>query len=245
MAEEAMPRGSQVGDESGPADDRLNALRSTVPFSVLGDDQLRALAGGLATVRFQKGDVIYREGEPARELFIVRRGQVKLTVHSPSRQRGLIGIAGPNQVFGEPGIIDHGPRAMDAQAMEDCELLSMAASVFWDGVQRHPALARRVIELLGERLRRSGREVQDLIFFDAPTRLARKLLELAEDFGEPRDGGIRVTVRMTQGELAQMLGMSRPNVNRLLADFEARGWIDWNEGRPVLLRPDLIVRHAG
>jgi CRP/FNR family transcriptional regulator, cyclic AMP receptor protein len=169
----------------------------------------------------------------------VGRGQVKLTRRHPSERTQLVAIAGPNQAFGEPGIIDHGPRAMDAVAMDQCELLAMPADVFWTAVQTHPALARRVIELLGERLRRSGREFQDLVFFDAPTRLARKLLDLAEDYGEPADGRITVTVRMTQGELAQMLGMSRPNVNRLL------GWIDWNEGRPVLLRPDLMIQAAG
>ena len=225
--------------------DRLDAMQRTAPFSVLDERGLRDLAAHLTVVRFPRGEVIYREGEPAGELFIVRRGQVKLTARHPSRPKGLIGIVGPSQVFGEPGIIDHGPRAMDAEAMEDCELLALPAAAFWDAVESYPVLARRVIELLGERLRRSDRVAQDLIFFDAPTRLARKLLDLAEDYGEAAGGPIRIRVRMTQGELAQMTGMSRPNVNRLLAEFEAKGWLDWNEGRPILLRPDLIVRHAG
>lgn len=226
-------------------EERIEALRATVPFSALEDEALRELGEHLVPVRFHRGDVIYREGEPAGELFIVHQGLVKLTVHDPSRRRGLIGIAGPKHVFGEPGILDHGPRAMDAQAMEDCELFGMAADVFWSTVERHPAFARRMIELLGERLRRSDRATQDLIFFDASARLARKLLDLAEDYGEAHGDGIEIAVRMTQGELAQMLGMSRPNVNRLLSEFERRGWVDWNEGRPILLRPDLIVRSAG
>jgi CRP-like cAMP-binding protein len=226
-------------------DERVEVLRGTVPFSALGEEALRQLAPHLVPVTFRRGEVIYREGEPAGELFIVHHGQVKLTVHDPSRQKGLIGIAGPNHVFGEPGVLDHGPRAMDAQAMEDCELFGVASEVFWSAVDAHPELSRRVIELLGERLRRSDRAAQDLIFFDASTRVARKLLDLAEDYGQQAGGAIRISVRMTQGELAQMLGMSRPNVNRLLAQFESQGWMDWNEGRPILLRPDLILRHAG
>jgi CRP/FNR family transcriptional regulator, cyclic AMP receptor protein len=234
-------------EEDGKPDlqERLEVLRNTAPFSVLEDEDLVPLAHHLRSVRYRDDETVYREGEPAGELFIVRSGQVKLTLHNPSRRKRLIGIAGPNQVFGEPGIIDHGPRAMDAQAMADCDLLAMTAGVFWMAVEAHPSLARRVIELMGERLRRSDRMAQDLIFFDAPTRLARKLLDLAEDYGESSGRTITISVRMTQGELAQMLGMSRPNVNRLLSEFESRGWLDWNEGRPVLLRPDLIVQSAG
>jgi CRP/FNR family cyclic AMP-dependent transcriptional regulator len=220
-------------------------LRRTAPFSVLADAELRRLAAHLRPVQVARGDVIYREGEPAGELFVVESGQVKLTVHAPTRRRRLIGLVGPNQVFGEPGILDHGPRAMDAEAMDDCCLLAMAADVFWDAVQANPPLAMRVIELLGERLRRANQTAQDLIFFDASTRLARKLLDLAEDYGEAHDDRITIAIRLTQGELAQMVGMSRPNVNRLLMDFEAQGWLDWNEGKPILVRPDLMVRHAG
>jgi CRP-like cAMP-binding protein len=226
-------------------DQRVEVLRVTQPFSVLDEASVRDLAAHVREVRFRKGEVIYREGEPADVLFVVARGQVKLTRRHSTERTQLVAIAGPNQAFGEPGIIDHGPRAMDAVAMEACELLAMPAEVFWDALQTQPALARRVIELLGERLRRSGREFQDLVFFDAPTRLARKLLDLAEDYGQSSDGVITVAVRMTQGELAQMVGMSRPNVNRLLAEFEAHGWIDWNQGRPVLLRPDLMIQAAG
>lgn len=226
-------------------DERLDLLRSTAPFSALDEAALRPLAAELFPVRFERGQVIYREGETAGALFIVHRGQVKLTRHGPSRQKRLIAVAGPNQVFGEPGIIDHGPRAMDAEAMEACELFGMEADAFWTAVEAHPALARRVIELLGERIRRSDRQTLDLVFYDASIRLARKLLDLAADYGERREEGIRIGVRLTQGELAQMLGMSRTNVNRLLAEFESRGWLRWQEGRPTILRPDLMVRHAG
>jgi len=225
--------------------DPLHVLGNTAPFSVLTEETLAGLAARLRPVRFQRSEVIYREGEPATELFIVRRGQVKLTVAGPSHRRGLIGLVGPNQVFGEPGIIDHGPRAMNAEAMIDCELLGMRTADFWETVEANPELARRVIELMGERLRRADRMTQDLIFYDAPTRLARKLVDLADDYGESHGAGIEISVRMTQGEFAQMLGMSRPNVNRLIAEFESQGWLDWNEGRPILLRPEEILRHAG
>ena len=97
---------------------------------------------------------------------------------------------------------------------------------------------------MGDRLRRADRATQDLVFFDASTRLARKLVDLAEDHGEPVDTGILIRAKMTQRDLAQMTGMARPNVNRLLAAFTTQGWIDWNDGMPIILRADLLIEHA-
>jgi CRP/FNR family cyclic AMP-dependent transcriptional regulator len=84
------------------------------------------------------------------------------------------------------------------------------------------------------------------VFFDAPTRLARRLLSLAEEHGEQVGEGqeIRITVRVTQEEMAQMIGVSRESANRLIASFAGRGWIEWNEGHPLLLRPEALMRRA-
>ncbi len=83
------------------------------------------------------------------------------------------------------------------------------------------------------------------MFFDAPTRLVRKLLELAEEHGEPAGGGgVRIESRATQEEIAQMIGVSRESATRLIASFSGRGWIDWNDGNPILLKPEQLLRRA-
>jgi len=223
---------------------RREILRATPPFSALDGPGMAALAASVASVAYAKRQVIFRVGEPAEDFFVVRTGQVKLTSYSPTRRHRLIGIVGPRQIFGEPGIVDHGPRAMDAEAMDDCTLLGVGAESFWHAVNTSPAFARTVIELMGARLRRADRAAQDLVFFDASTRLARKLVDLAEDYGRATKRGTIIRARMTQRDLAHMTGMARPNVNRLLAAFASEGWIDWNEGMPIILRLDLLVAHA-
>jgi CRP/FNR family transcriptional regulator, cyclic AMP receptor protein len=222
---------------------RREILRATPPFSALKGSELAELAASVEPHEHAKGEVIFRVGEPAEDFFVVRTGQVKLTSYGPARHR-LIGIVGPRQVFGEPGIVDHGPRAMDAEAMEDCMLLGVSAGDFWHAVDTSPAFARTVIELMGARLRRANRAAQDLVFFDASTRLARKLVDLTEDYGRPIKRGTIIRARITQRDLAHMTGMARPNVNRLLAAFTSEGWIDWNDGMPIILRLDLLVAHA-
>jgi CRP/FNR family cyclic AMP-dependent transcriptional regulator len=155
-------------------------------------------------------------------------------------------VLGRGSIFGELGVIDRGPRDMDARSMENTIVYALDAQVFWSVLASRPPLARRLLELMARRLRRADQTSQDLIFFDAPTRLARRLLELAEEHGEQLADGksLRVAVRVTQEEIAQLVGVTRSSANRLVASFSGRGWIDWNDGHPVILEPEALLRRA-
>jgi CRP/FNR family cyclic AMP-dependent transcriptional regulator len=227
--------------------ERVELLEQAPLFSVLHPSDLRILGTRFHLVRYGKAEVIFREGETAERLFLIDTGRVKLSITSPTGQELLIGVLGRGQIFGELEIIDRGPRAMDARAMEDAMLYALPADMFWTMLENRPTLARRLLELMARRLRRSDQTSQDLVFFDAPTRLARGLLQLAEDHGQPLGAGeesVRITVRVTQEEVAQMIGVTRESANRLVASFSERGWIDWNDGHPILLQPESLVRRA-
>ena len=130
---------------------------------------------------------------------------------------------------------------MIATATEDSHVYVLASDVFWSILENRPALARRLLELMARRRRRADQTMQDLVFFDATTRLTRKLLELAEEHGEPAGNDeVRISIRVTQEEMAQMVGVSRGSVNRLIASFVGRGWIKWNNGHPIILDPAAL-----
>jgi CRP-like cAMP-binding protein len=227
--------------------ERVELLEQAPLFSVLHPNDLHTLASRFHPVRYGRGEVIFREGEPAERLFLIDSGRVKLSIASPTGQEMLIGVLGRGQIFGELEIIDRGQRAMDARAMEDALLYAFAGDVFWTMLENRPTLARRLLELMARRLRRADQTSQDLVFFDAPTRLARRLLQLAEEHGEPVGSGeesVKVTVRVTQEELAQMIGVTRESANRLVGSFTERGWIEWNDGYPLLLQPEALIRRA-
>jgi CRP/FNR family transcriptional regulator, cyclic AMP receptor protein len=235
---EELRRDQELGE-------RVALLEQAPLFSVLRGEDMRDLAGKFHGVRYRRGEVIFREGEPAERLFLIDEGRVKLTTASPTGQELLVAVLGRGQIFGELAVVDRGTREMDARAMEDSKLFSLASDVFWSMMEGRPALARRLLELMGRRLRRADQATQDLVFFDAPTRLARKLLELAEEHGESNgDSGILISTRVTQEEMAQMIGVSRESANRLIASFAGRGWIEWNDGRPILLSPESLMRRA-
>jgi len=123
-------------------------------------------------------------------------------------------------------------------------VFGLESEVMWAMLDDRPALSRRLLELMARRLRRADQASQDLVFFDATTRLARRLLQLAEDHGESVGEGdaVRITVQVTQREIAQMIGVKRGSANRLLASFADRGWIEWNDGLPVIREPEALVR---
>lgn len=225
---------------------RVELLEQAPLFSVLHPDDLRGIADRFNQVRYGKGHMIFREGEPADCLFLIEAGRVKLFMGTPGHQEMLIAVLGRGQIFGELAVLDRGPRAMNAQAMEDSTVYRLESPVFWTILENRPALARRLLELLARRLRRADQASQDLVFFDATTRLARRLLLLAEDHGEPVGDGdvVRIGIRVTQREIAQMIGVNRGSANRLLASFAARGWIDWNDGFPILKDPEALVTRA-
>lgn len=224
----------------------VELLEQAPLFSVLHPNDLAFLAARFYSVRYQRSEMIFREGEPAERLFLIHEGRVKLSVTSSSGGELLVAVLGRGQIFGELAVIDRGPRAMLARAMEPTMVHALSGDVFWTLLEGRPALARRLLELMARRLRRADQTSQDLVFFDAPTRLARKLLELADEHGEPTGVAdqVRITVRVTQEDLAQMIGVTRGSANRLIVSFASRGWIDWNDGNPVLLSPGSLIQRA-
>jgi len=249
-ADDASSAGDELSFAARMRDEELRervALLGQAPlFSVLQPGDLHRLAAKFYAVQFQRGDVLFRYGEPPERFFLIETGRVKLTIPSPQGTELFVGILGRGEIFGELSIIDRGPRAMSARAMEDSNGVALGADAFWTLLEDHPAFARRLLELMARRLRRADERSQDLVFFDAPTRLARKLLELADEHGTAAgaEGQVQITVKVTQEEMAQMIGVTRGSVNRLLATFVTNGWIAWNDGCPVLLRPEAVMRRA-
>jgi CRP-like cAMP-binding protein len=227
-------------------DERMALLEQAPLFSVLHPHDLRTLAGKFHLLRYRRGEIVFREGEPAERLFLIEQGALKLSVAAHHGSELLIAILGRGQIFGELEVIDRGPRAMDARAMEDSRVFGLASDVFWTMLENRPALARRLLELTARRLRSADQTSQDLVFFDAPTRLARKLLQLADEHGSPTGQGdeVRVAIRVTQEEMAQMIGVTRGSANRLITAFADRGWLRWNDGSPILCNVEALLRRA-
>jgi CRP/FNR family cyclic AMP-dependent transcriptional regulator len=193
-----------------------------------------ALTKQLQPVDFPPGHVLFAEGEPGDRLYIIISGKVKIGRRSPDGRENLLTIMGPSDMFGELSIFDPGPRTSSATAITEVRAVSMDRDALKAWITDRPEIAERLLRVLARRLRRTNSDLTDLIFVDVPGRVAKKLLGLAQRFGTREGGAMRVTHDLTQEEIAQLVGAARETVNKALADFAHRGWIQI-EGKSLLI----------
>jgi CRP-like cAMP-binding protein len=203
-----------------------------------------ALAHTLEPAEFPRGHVVFAEGEPGDRLYIIQAGKVKLGRKSPDGRENLLAIMGPSDMFGELSIFDPGPRTSTATTVTEVRTLTMDRPALREWIARRPEIAEQLLRVLARRLRRTEHALADLIFTDVPGRVAKALLQLAQRFGSQEAGLLRVTHDLTQEEIAQFVGASRETVNKALADFVARGWIQLSARSVVLLDQERLRRRA-
>jgi CRP/FNR family transcriptional regulator, cyclic AMP receptor protein len=203
-----------------------------------------ALTKQLHPMDFPRGHTMFAEGEPGDRLYIVVSGKVKIGRRSPDGRENLLTIMGPSDMFGELSIFDPGPRTSTATTITDVCAVSMDRETLRAWIADRPEIAERLLRVLARRLRRTNDNLTDLIFTDVPGRVAKQLLHLAQKFGTQEGGAMRVIHDMTQEEIAQLVGASRETVNKALADFAQRGWIQL-EGKSVLISDsERLARRA-
>jgi len=224
------------------------ALLGSIPlFAGLSSEQL-AKVEGLAEVRQYAGRaVVVNQGEPARALFAIVRGRLKVASCGPDGRDTVLGIMAEGEVFGEVALLDGGVRSATCTAIEPCELLVIERAQFLELLEESPAIAVKLLDVLAKRLRRLSQRSEDAAFLDVPSRLARSLLDLASRFGE---GGrapskeIRISLKLSQQELGDLVGATRESVNKHLSDWTRQGFVRLQGGRMVISDIDSVRRIA-
>ena len=221
-------------------------LRRAPLFAALDDDAAAALRASMAQSTVPRGDVIFAEGEPGDRLFVVLDGKVKLGQTSSDGREQVMAVLGPGEMFGELSLFDPGERTSTATAVTDAILLGLGQRDLRPWLTGRPEVAEALLQALAQRLRRANEAMADLVFSDVPGRVAKALLELSEKFGEPQpDGSVLVAHDLTQEELAQLVGASRETVNKSLADFAQRGWLQLEARAVILLDIERLERRSG
>ena len=134
-------------------------------------------------------------------------------------------------MFGELSLFDPRPRTASAVAVTDSKLAGLGHDYLRHWLTGVTDVAMHLLQALAQRLRRANDVMADLVFTDVPGRVAKALLDLADRFGEEQEEGLQVHHDLTQEELAQLVGASRETVNKALADFAARGWLQLRPSR--------------
>jgi CRP/FNR family transcriptional regulator, cyclic AMP receptor protein len=170
---------------------------------------------------------------------------VKVTVTSPHGDEMLLVTLGPSEVVGELSVIDGGPRSASVVALRPTTGIVIGRAALIALMQRSPICFDVLLRSLGALVRRLTEQATDLVFLDLAARVAKLLLREAEGrSGEQRQGAL-VDLGLTQTELAQMVGASRPAVNRVLQSLAARGSIHINGPKITIDDPTALQRRAG
>lgn len=219
-------------------------LRRSPLFAGLNEQASQDLLASMGSLRLERGDELFHEGDPGDRLYVITEGKVKLGRSSSDGRENLLAILGPGEMFGELSLFDPGPRTATATAVAETQLVGLTNDALHSYLSDHPKVALTLLAALARRLRRTNESVADLVFTDVPGRVAKALLELSGRFGRPVEEGVMVAHDLTQEELAQLVGASRETVNKALADFATRGWIKLEARAVLLLDVDRLRRRA-
>jgi CRP/FNR family transcriptional regulator/CRP/FNR family cyclic AMP-dependent transcriptional regulator len=211
-------------------------IRDIPLLAKLTGPDLRALASRGRVRRYSRGATIFREGDRGDSLHVVVEGSVRVTVGSARGDEATVAILGPGEFVGDLALLDGLPRSANAVALDPVRTLVVTRDDFRRWLSERPRASLSLLEALSLRVRRTDEVLADLTFLPLPSRLAKRLLALASDRPDAA-----AKLRITQAQLASMLGVSRESVNKQLNDFEKRGWVKLGRGT-ITLRDEASLR---
>jgi CRP/FNR family transcriptional regulator, cyclic AMP receptor protein len=209
-------------------------------FQSLTGEQFQELEQASRRRSFKRGETLFYEEDPGNALYILQQGQVKIVRLAADGEERILRIQGPGECLGELSLIDGEPRSARAVALERVEALVLYREAFLALLQRHPPVALAVMSGLAKMVRRLSEEVQDRTALDVPGRVAKKLLELAASHGETTPAGVQVRVKLSQQELAEMIGATRVAVNQALSWFRGQGILSTEREGVVIHQPERL-----
>jgi CRP/FNR family transcriptional regulator, cyclic AMP receptor protein len=218
-----------------------NPLADVDVFQRLSPPALDALQRRARRRAFRKGEVIFHRDDPGSSLYLVISGRVRVLVASDGGEELTLAILRAGDCFGEMALLSEGERTATVVALEATETLAIQRDDFLDALAGSPGALVSLLQMVVQRLVATNAQLLAASYLDVPSRLARRLLELAETDGVVTPAGTRLELALTQQALASMLGASRESTGRALSDFRERGLIRTENHRIVLLRPELLA----
>lgn len=204
----------------------IQAIRNVPYFASLDDSDLTEISRSMIRRKYAIDQVIFHMDDPGGLLYIILEGKVKVYRTNAEGNEAVLAILGIGEFFGELSLIDNEPRSATAEAIEAAQVYTLHRDDFLRFLKNNPAFSIQISSVLAQRIRSMNEQVSDVLFLDLPGRLARKLIQLAENHGETQpDGSIYIPISLTQSNLAEMTGATRVSVNKALKVFRDAGWV--------------------
>jgi CRP-like cAMP-binding protein len=184
---------------------------------------------------YGRREQVYGQGDEGDVVYLLKEGRVKIYKLSPDGKELTLELLEPGEIFGEMALVDDSPRDTIAETLDDSMLCIMRRRDFELFLKKKPELAMRVTKLIGMRRRHIENQLENLVFRSASSRLALLLLSLGEIHGVRDSRGIILNIKLSQQELANLIGTARETTSALLNEFKRLGFIDIQRRRIKLL----------
>ncbi len=195
-------------------------------FQGLPPERLTELNGLLRGQTVQAGTHFITAEQPGEVVYVLLEGTVKIYVTRSDGREVILAFLGPGDTVGEMSLVDSAGRSANVVTTEPSRLLWMDRATFQTCLRTLTPLANNLVRLLANRLRFANEQIQALCTLDVSGRVARQILAMADRYGRKQAGGdVRIPIRLTQSDLAEIVGASRERVNQVIGDFKHRGFI--------------------
>jgi CRP/FNR family transcriptional regulator, cyclic AMP receptor protein len=220
------------------------ALHEETFLDWLTDDERADLRSRGIARRFPRGATVFHEGEVPGKVVVITSGRVKVTADTEDGREVVLSFKGPGELLGEVSALDGGPRSATVTTLEPVEALVLPLADFHSFLEHNRRVSVGLLHVVCARLRDADRQRIEFAAYDTVGRVARRLVELSERFGEQGEDGVDITLPISQEELANWAASSREAVTKALHLMRELGWIETQRRRITVREPDALRRLA-
>jgi CRP-like cAMP-binding protein len=209
-------------------------------FAELEDSVLAELGHKTRMVQFNKGEYLYMPGDPSNAVFFLKEGRVKIIHLLEDGKEFTLAILEPGEVFGELALAGEYTRESAALAMGEVLVCTVDGAFFERFLNKRPDLSYKLTKIIGFRRREIEIRLADLAFKGVPSRIARLLLRLAEQYGTADNNGLKLKIRLGHQDIANLIGASRETVTLTLNRLRKEGILDFTRRSFIILKPEKL-----
>jgi CRP/FNR family transcriptional regulator, cyclic AMP receptor protein len=221
---------------------KIEFLKNIELFSSLTDEELLQISSRIIVKEFSRNETILREEETNEFMYIILLGKVKVVQMTEEGKEIILAIHQTEKFFGELSLIDGKTSSATVMAMEDSLVAIISKGNFYALLYSQRKVLENLLQLLCSRLRESWKRIHILNFKDAPQRMKMLFTILSGENGEKTPDGMVINLKLKHQEIADMAGLTRETVSRVLGQWQREGLITVFKNRHILLHHGFSLK---
>ena len=222
----------------------LARLSQSFLFAGLPPKRLSAALKDCQCLRLPEKKEVYRRGEPGKEMCVVLSGGVKVSTLSADGKEIIFDLLSEGDFFGELSLLDGMPRTATVTTLVPSVLVILERSFFMPFLEDNPSTTIRLLHIMAHRMRAADTFLEEVLFCDSETRLAKRVMALKDIYGKAVGNTVQIDLKVSQQDIANLVGITRERVNKHLKKWERAEIISLQQGRLTILDLPLLQELA-